>query len=89
MNSLIKDSAEVYKNSFFSFLFFKNHYAPVGQVNWHNMTFLQLAISSPLIHALGDPSQTPLRFEPGSPDWEAYDLPTELSLPPKNYKNSW
>ncbi len=42
---------------------------------------LQLAISSPLIHALGDPSQAP-GFEPRSPDWEADDLPTELSLPP-------
>ncbi len=38
---------------------------------------LQLVISSPLIHALGDLSQ-----EPGSSDWEADDLPTQLSLPP-------
>ncbi len=32
---------------------------------------LQLAISSPLIHPLCDPSQAPTGFEPGSPDWEA------------------
>ncbi len=38
---------------------------------------LQLVISSPLIHTLGDPSQVPT----GSPDWEVDDLPTELSLP--------
>ncbi len=44
---------------------------------------LQLVISSSLIHALGDPSQSPpLGFEPGSPDWETDDLPTELYLPP-------
>ncbi len=47
---------------------------------------LHLVISSPLIHALGDPSQAPPvkpppGFEPGSPDWEANNLPTELSLP--------
>ncbi len=43
---------------------------------------LQLVISSTLIHALGDPSQSPMGFEPISPAWEADDLPTELSLPP-------
>ncbi len=43
---------------------------------------LQLVISFPPIHALGDLSQAPPRFEPGSPAWEADDLPTELSLPP-------
>ncbi len=45
---------------------------------------LQLAISSPLIHALGDPSQAPPRqgFKPMSPDWEADHLPIQLSLPP-------
>ncbi len=41
---------------------------------------LQLVISSSLIHALGDPSQTPPGFEPRSPAWEADNLPTELSL---------
>ncbi len=30
--------------------------------------FSQLVISSPLIHALGDPSQAPPGFEPGFPD---------------------
>ncbi len=40
------------------------------------MTFT--AGNSPLIHALGDPSQALT----GSPDWEADDLPNELSLPP-------
>ncbi len=43
---------------------------------------LLLAISSPVIHALGDTSQAPTGFEPGSPAWEADDLPTKLSLPP-------
>ncbi len=37
---------------------------------------LQLVISSPLIHALGDSSQTPTGFEPGSPVWEAAHLPS-------------
>ncbi len=39
---------------------------------------LQLVISSPLIHALGDPSQSPTGI--GTPAWEADDLTTELSL---------
>ncbi len=43
--------------------------------------FLQLVISSPFIHALGDPSQAPPGFEPV---WEADDLPAELSLPPQD-----
>ncbi len=43
---------------------------------------LHLVICSPLIHALGDASQAPPGFEPGSPAWEADDLPTELSFPP-------
>ncbi len=42
--------------------------------------FLQLVISSPFIQALGDTSQSPTGILV-SPDWEAYDLPTELSLP--------
>ncbi len=42
---------------------------------------LQLAISSPLIHALGDMSQAPTGLEHRSPAWEAGDLLTELSLP--------
>ncbi len=48
---------------------------------------LQLAISSLLIHALGDLSQAPTAqgFEPGSSDWKADDLPTELSLLPDEY----
>ncbi len=45
---------------------------------------LQLAISSPLIQALGDPSQASTGIQTGSPDSESDDLPTELSLlPPK------
>ncbi len=39
---------------------------------------LQVVISSPLIHALGDPSQAPTGIQ--TPAWEADDLPTELSL---------
>ncbi len=42
---------------------------------------IQLVISSPLIHALGDQSQAPTGFEHGPLDREADDLPTELSLP--------
>ncbi len=38
---------------------------------------LQLIIFSPLIYALGDPSQA----EPRSPAWEVDDLPIDLSLP--------
>ncbi len=42
---------------------------------------LQLANSSPLIHALGDPSQVPTRIRTRVPRlWGG--LPTELSLPP-------
>ncbi len=62
-------------------IIFLNHYAPVSQTNWCNMTFTAGNLF-PLIHALGDPSQSPPGFEPGSPDWEVDDLPTELSLPP-------
>ncbi len=67
--------------------FFKNEYALVGKQT-DPIWLLQLTISSPLIHALGDPTQASPQwdlnpgFEPGSPDWEADDLPTELSLPP-------
>ncbi len=44
---------------------------------------LQLAISSPLIHALGDPSQaTNQDLNPGPQIERADDLPTEISLPP-------
>ncbi len=38
---------------------------------------LQLVISSPLIHALGDPSQAPTVIQTSA--WEADDLLTELS----------
>ncbi len=40
---------------------------------------LQLVISSPVIHALGDPSQAPNWIQ--TPAWEADNLPTELSPP--------
>ncbi len=40
---------------------------------------LQQVISSPPIHALGDPSQAPTGIR--TPAWETDDLPTELSLP--------
>ncbi len=43
--------------------------------------FLQLVISSLLIHALGDPNQAPTRIWTQFPDWEADDLPIELSIP--------
>ncbi len=49
---------------------------------------LQLVISSPLIHALGDPSKAPTGIQTevpslkGSLAWEADNLPTELSVPP-------
>ncbi len=43
------------------FSFFLNHYAPVIQANWRNMTFTA-ANRFPLIHALGDPSQVPTRI---------------------------
>ncbi len=40
--------------------FFLNHYAPVSQANYQmQYDFLHVVISSPLIHALGGPSQTP------------------------------
>ncbi len=42
--------------------------------------FLQLVISSPLIHALDDLSQATPGFKPGFPAWVADDLPTALSL---------
>ncbi len=42
---------------------------------------LQLVISSLPIHALGDLSQASTGIRTRDPDWEADDLPTELSLP--------
>ncbi len=42
---------------------------------------LQLIISSPLIDALGDPSQAHSRIWTWAPAWEADDLPTDLSVP--------
>ncbi len=42
--------------------------------------FLQLVISSPLIHALGDVIQVPTRIQ--TPSWESVDLPTQLFLHP-------
>ncbi len=64
----------------FSFLLL-NHYAPVNQTNWCNMTFYSWK-SLPLsfMHRVTR-VKPPLGFEPGSSEWEADDLPTELSLP--------
>ncbi len=44
--------------------------------------FLQLVISSPLIHALVDPIQAPPGFEPRASGWKADDLPPEQPPPP-------
>ncbi len=44
---------------------------------------LQLAISSPVIHALVWPESSYHQdLKAGSPAWEVNNLPTELSLPP-------
>ncbi len=61
-------------------LFFLNHYAPVSQTKWCNMTFTAGLFPS---HSCIGVTQvkTPLGFEPRSPAWEVNDLPSELSLP--------
>ncbi len=41
---------------------------------------LQLVISSPRIHALGDPSQAPTGIRTRIPNLTADNLPTDLSL---------
>ncbi len=47
------------------------------QYDFYSLQSLPLSF----MHWVTQVKSTP-RFEPGSPDWEADDLPTELSLPP-------
>ncbi len=72
---------EVYCYYFIIIIFFLNHYAPVSQANWCNMTFTAGNLFPSFMH-LVTWVKPPPGFDPGSPDWEADDLPTELSLPP-------
>ncbi len=72
------------KNKNKIFFFFLNHYVPVSQANWCNMTFnagnLFSSHSCTGVHVTHVKPQP--GFKPRSPAWEADDLPTELSLPP-------
>ncbi len=64
------------------FVWRKNHYPSISQANWCDM-ILQLVISYPLIHALVWLESSPnWDSKPGSPAWEADNLPNELSLLP-------
>ncbi len=59
----------------------KNHYAPVSQANWCNMTFRAgnlFPYHSCIVQTWVKP---PPGSNPGSPQWELDDLPTELSPP--------
>ncbi len=70
---------------FLVYFFRKNHYAPVSQANWCNMTFTAgnlFPCHSCIRWPESSPHQAPIGIRTGSPVWEADDLPTELSLPP-------
>ncbi len=63
------------------YLFVLNHYAPVCQANWCNMTFTAGNLV-PSQSCIGWPESSPNLFQTQVPAWEADDLPIELSLPP-------
>ncbi len=69
---------------FFLLLFLLNHYAPISQANWCNMTFTAgnlntcIGWSESILHQ---------DLNPGLHAWEADDLPTQLSLPPNVWFN--
>ncbi len=67
--------------TFFGFCFTKNHYAPISQANWCNMTFTAGNLF-PSHTCIGVTRvKPPPGLELGSPVWLVDDLPTGLSLP--------
>ncbi len=72
-----------WNDMFFCFCFFVlnlNHYAPVSQANWCNMNFTAGNLF-PLIHALGDLSQTPTGIWTWVPKLRGRRL-TNWTIPP-------
>ncbi len=66
---------------FLKIIFVENHYAPVSQANWCNMTFTAGNLFPSHSLHWGTQVKPPPGFKRGAPAWEADDLPTELSLP--------
>ncbi len=62
----------------------KNHYAPVSQANCCNMTFTAGNLF-PLIHALGDPSQSPTGIRIPVPSLRGGRL-SNWAIPPTGLK---